>query len=290
MPLRGIDIRESGAILFRSLITDVGGGIVPSGNSQLRLYEFQTDGRLFQYDFATNKLVFTSGILSTPSGLMTQRKVESVSDLTGGIDTGIWTYLLPHSSGFKEGYTYLARVTNTSGTPVDQYREFQWADGVLATMVKAQEPAITQIVSGVYANALPISEVVSGVWSANTSQYSTDGTFGAEVQPVYYADIEQFYDAANNRDEYGVQWFKGIVAVTSGQLTNPNLSVYNTSTGSAVIQNKVLSYMSPTLGHVRYNSTAGEILASGEPYLAIVSGTINSSTRVWEKIIGRHDI
>lgn len=274
MSLRGIDIRESGALLFRALIQDAGGGIVPSGNSQLRLYEYQPDGRLFQYDFATNKLAFTSGILTTPSGLMTQRKAENPNDVSGGKDTGIWTYLLPHSSGFKDGYIYIQRITNTSGTPVDQYREFQWGNGVLASVVSVETTFVDQI--------------ASGIWTADPSIYNSG--FGAELQPVYYADIEQFYDLANNRDEYGVQWFKGITPVTSGQLTNPAISVYNTSTGSTILSNKTLSYMSTTLGHVRYNSSASEVLPSGEPHLCIVSGTINGSTRVWEKIIGRHNI
>jgi hypothetical protein len=289
MSLRGIDIRESGSLLFRTLLQDTNGAVVPSGNTQLRLYEYQTDGRLFQYDFATSRLVFTSGILSTPSGLMTQRKTEAHSDgITGGKDTGVWTYLLPHSSGFKEGYIYLARSTNSSASPVDQYREFQWGDGVLSTIIKVENPGLSTIVSGVMAQAASISDVASGVWTQDTSIFNTG--FGAQLQPVYYADIKQYYDLANNRDEYGVQWFNGPQAVTSGQLTNPALSVYNTSTGAAIFINKTLSYMSPVLGSVRYNSSAAEILASGEPYLAIASGTIGTATRTFYKIIGRHNI
>lgn len=147
---------------------------------------------------------------------------------------------------------------------------------------------INSIVSGVLEDIATVDEVASGVWTQDPSIFNTG--FGAQLQPIYFTDIKQYYDLANNRDEYSVQWFNGSSAVTSGQLTNPALSVYNTNTGSAVFQNKTLTYASPVLGVVRYNSSASEVLSSGEPYLAIASGTIGGSTRSFQKVIGRHNL
>jgi hypothetical protein len=144
------------------------------------------------------------------------------------------------------------------------------------------------LVSGILEQIATIDEVASGVWTQDTAIFNTG--FGAQLQPLYFADIKQYHDLANNRDEYGVQWFNGSSAVTSGQLTHPALSVYNTNTGAAVLANKTLTYTSPILGSVRYNSIADEILASGEPYLAVASGTIGGSTRSFYKVIGRHNI
>lgn len=145
---------------------------------------------------------------------------------------------------------------------------------------------INLVVSGVLEDIATIDEMASGVWTQDPSIFNTG--FGAQLQPIYFADIKQYFDTANNRDEYGVQWFNGPTAVTSGQLTNPAISVYRTDTGASIFQNQKMDYTSPVLGSVRYQTTT--LLASGEPYLAIVSGTISSSTRVFPKIIGRHSL
>lgn len=162
------------------------------------------------------------------------------------------------------------------------------ADGDGFTILTLNQYSSYYLASGVLANIATIAEVASGVWTQDPASFNTG--FGAQLQPLYFADVKQYYDLANNRDEYDVQWFNGGIHVTSGQLTNPALSVYNTTTGAAVLANKTLTYASTQLGAVRYNSSAAEVLASGEPYLAVVSGTIGGATRTFMKVIGRHNL
>jgi len=131
-----------------------------------------------------------------------------------------------------------------------------------------------------------LTQVASGVWGAPTSLYNVDGVFGGQLQPIYYADIKYYNDSANTDSEYSVCWFKNNTAVPSGNLTNPALSVYNTVDGTAVFQNQTMDFVSVNLGVTRHNSNL--ILSSGEPYLAIASGTIDGSNVSWKKIIGTH--
>ena len=101
---------------------------------------------------------------------------------------------------------------------------------------------------------------------------------------IYFAHIKYISDSVASRDEFAVQWFKNDQPVGSGDLTSPRLSVYNTSTGAAIINGVNMNYASSNLGVVRYNHTA--TLPSGEPYLIETSGTIDTSVRTWKTIVG----
>jgi hypothetical protein len=102
---------------------------------------------------------------------------------------------------------------------------------------------------------------------------------------IYFANIRCVKDTTSNRDEYTVQWYKNDQPVSSGDLTTPAFSVYDTSDGSALVQHQLLNYASTNLGVVRHNETAN-VTASGEPYLVIASGVIDSALRDWNHIIG----
>lgn len=105
------------------------------------------------------------------------------------------------------------------------------------------------------------------------------------IDSVYFANIKYVKDTTNLRDEYSTIWYKDNDVIPSASLTNPAISVYNTSTGASVFQDQIMSYASTQLGVVRYND--GSFLSmSGEPYLIIVSGTIDSATRKWQQIVG----
>ena len=135
----------------------------------------------------------------------------------------------------------------------------------------------------------PSLNIENAVWDAQQSSHVTNGTFGSGVnkisQDIYFADIKFVKDNLNLRDEYSVSWFKNNQIVTSGQITNPALSVFNTSLGTALISNGIMSYSSVALSSLRYND-AINVVASGEPYLVSVSGTIDGSNRVWNNVVG----
>jgi hypothetical protein len=104
---------------------------------------------------------------------------------------------------------------------------------------------------------------------------------------TFFANIKFIKDSANSRDEYVVQWFKNAVPLASGQVTNAALSVYRTNENTALFTNKIISYSSVNHGGLRgEESTAANLAYSGEPYMAVASGTIDSATRVWQNIIG----
>lgn len=132
------------------------------------------------------------------------------------------------------------------------------------------------------------SSVVDAVWDEPTAGHTTINTFGAALQPIYYADIKYIKDVSNSNDEYSVCWFKDGTTVASGSITNPAISVYNTLTGASLFVNQTLDYASTALGVLRHDSTL--LTPSGEPFLVSVSGTIDSATREWKKIVGLDDI
>ena len=139
---------------------------------------------------------------------------------------------------------------------------------------------------GVRLNSDGVTDAGSGVWTANPSAFSSVNQFGRELQPMYYADIKTYYDYDNTRDEYSVEWYRGNTPLRSGAITNARISVYSSVNGAAVFENSDMSFANTYVGSLRYNNSTN-LLTAGEPYHVMVSGTIDSSTRVWERIIGR---
>jgi hypothetical protein len=128
MAFRGIDIRETGdRIIVRTLFQDSDGALVTSGTPALKLYEQQSDGSLYSYDF--NDSTFKSGALTTESGSLVHR--QGNNDTT---NTGIWTTAITTLTDFTAGSIYYALASHASASPTDQVREFQFGSGVLADM------------------------------------------------------------------------------------------------------------------------------------------------------------
>jgi hypothetical protein len=131
--------------------------------------------------------------------------------------------------------------------------------------------------------------VPSAILNANLSDYNLNGTVGSGLNKIsanmYYAGIKFLKDSANNRDEYLVQWFRNSLPVSSGEVSNPALSVYRTSDGTALTQNQRLAITSVHNGVLRYNETSN-LAVSGEPYLVTTSGTIDGALRVWNNPVG----
>lgn len=131
--------------------------------------------------------------------------------------------------------------------------------------------------------------VIDDLYDVNIVQVSGENVNISDFQyqdtPIYFANIKYVYDGTNGHDEYAIQWYQDDQPVTSGDITNPAISIYNTSDGSAVIEHQKLTYASPLLGVLRHNEVSS-LLASGEPYLVETSGTINSSLRTWKTLVG----
>lgn len=117
---KGIDVRQtSGQLVFRSSLKDATGAKLATGTTTLSLYEVQDDGTLKSYDFTTN--TFKTTALTTETQAMTHRTGNN-----GTTNTGIWTVALATLSGFTAGGVYIAVVSNTSASPPQQEREFQF--------------------------------------------------------------------------------------------------------------------------------------------------------------------
>lgn len=106
---------------------------------------------------------------------------------------------------------------------------------------------------------------------------------------VYYANIK--YARKNTapstwQDYFASQWYKNGSVVTSGQLTTPKISVYNTTDGTALVSHADMSYSSPVLGSTYYLSSNPTVTNSGIPYMVAISGTIDGQMRQWNQIVG----
>ena len=83
--------------------------------------------------------------------------------------------------------------------------------------------------------------VVDDVYDANVVQVSG---VPAELDPdLYFSDIHYTKDANNTQDEYTVCWFKNAQIVPSADISNPAITVVNTSDNSKYIQNQTLDFI-----------------------------------------------
>lgn len=168
--------------------------------------------------------------------------------------------------GRYDGYFY------TSGTMFDEDAHYQvWVSG---TVVGTSD--IMPVKSFIVKNAPDVNVTrVSG-------QFVNGNDFGSNL---YYANIKFNKDVINSRDEYTVNWFKNSRPLSSGNFTNPALTVCRTDNGTAIFANQQMTYANSSIGVVRYNDSVN-LTASGESYLVIASSTIDGSSRRWEQLIG----
>lgn len=135
----------------------------------------------------------------------------------------------------------------------------------------------------------PTAMIENAVWNANINSHLTNETFGSGIdktrRDIYFANIKFTKDSVIPDDEYNIGWFRNSQVLQSGQVTNSNISVFRTSDGTALFQNKKADYFSNLHGTLRYNESA-TLAVSGEAYLAVASGTIDGGTRTWSNLIG----
>jgi hypothetical protein len=121
---RGVFIYQAGkTVVVRASLKDIDGVRVTAGTIRLRLFEVQDDGTLLSFDFSDN--TFKTSALTTASAAMTHRQGNNNT-----YNTGLWTYALATVTGFTAGATYVAQISDESGTPtaspLDQEHEFQY--------------------------------------------------------------------------------------------------------------------------------------------------------------------
>lgn len=132
--------------------------------------------------------------------------------------------------------------------------------------------------------------IASGVWDEPITAHNLNNTFGSGVRELmgnsYYSMLRCVKDSTLNRDEYLVQWYRNSTPLGSGAVTSPAISIHRTDVDNTVLAaNKVLSWSSVNNGGLRVNE-ATNLIASGEPYMARMSGTIDGSVRNWDVPFG----
>jgi hypothetical protein len=141
------------------------------------------------------------------------------------------------------------------------------------------DPVTSTEISEYHAPPTGISEAV---WTHDVALWNS-----GEHNPIYYATTKFVKDyTTNSQDEYSISWYRNNLPVASSDITNPAMSVYNTSTGAFVVTSQTMDYAND-LGILRYDeTTAANILKSGEPYIWTASGVIDGATREWRQLIG----
>jgi hypothetical protein len=209
---KGIDVRETVThLMFRALLQDSTGALVTSGTTNLYLYEIQSDGTLKSYDWSDN--TFKTTALTTETQALTHRTGNNA-----GTNTGIWTYALTTLTGFTVGGIYLARAKNTSASPTDQVREFQFgsAEGdLLVTSTFFLKADLTEWlgVAPLALSSQQVQAIVPDTQKVDLNTVKTQtvtcaagvtvGAFVGNGTHVLVVDASGFVTAATNNDKTG---------------------------------------------------------------------------------------
>jgi hypothetical protein len=213
-------------------------------------------------------LVYESGAALILQGDMTAR-----GEATGSY----WgNFVASDGNGFASARYYDVQVSGTVGgiTGFAKVKDFVVGDIYDVNVVQ---------VSGGYVHLNDLADhTIQGLTDYGAL---TVDDLGYLDQDIYFAQIKYISDVTNDADEFAVHWFKNDQPVSSGELTGPCISVYNTATGEAKLEHQSMNYASSVLGVVRHNQSP-MVLASGEPYLVEVSGVIDWDVRTWRSIVG----
>jgi len=104
----------------------------------------------------------------------------------------------------------------------------------------------------------------------------------ADEPDIYHARI--FVTVDSPRDEYTVTWFKNNVRVTSG-ITGPTIQVIKRVDGTDLIGATAMTQIGST-GSYKYDETSNRLTA-GEAAVAVVTGTIDGSSRTDARVVSR---
>jgi hypothetical protein len=167
----GIDVRKSGLpLLFRFRFEDSAGNPINAGSASLRIFEYQADGSLRGYDFASH--AFVTGTPASPNLALTHQAVGALAN------TGIWTAVESTVTGFTVGAVYLLLVTAPSGAAAPyQEREFQYggAEGDL------NYANLDAAISSIPAQNIGLNCTVAGTPTPTVISVTVTGTFDATI-------------------------------------------------------------------------------------------------------------
>jgi hypothetical protein len=164
--VKGIDVRQTGtALVFRASLKDANGAKVTAGTTTVYLYELQSDGTLKSYDFASN--TFKTTALTTETAAASHQTGNN-----GTTNTGVWTYALSTLTGFTVGAMYLATFSNSSASPPQQEREFQFGShqGDLVTTSNGTGAATIQADARQLLGTAWVAPAVAGTPDVNSKQ------------------------------------------------------------------------------------------------------------------------
>jgi len=142
------------------------------------------------------------------------------------------------------------------------------------TEMDAGLSALDLLIDSVIARTENLPDSPAAIGSAMTLDDSED---------VYHADVFLTRDALNSQDEYTIVWYKNGTPVTSG-ITVPTIQVVKRSDGSDLIASTAMTQIGSTGCYKLDSSTR---LTSGEAAVAVITATIDESSRTWRRPVGR---
>lgn len=201
-------------------------------------------------------------------------------------------------TGINSNNISAAYKRNTASSEVS----FNCSPGTLGTYVSANLTEVNNVIMpGLYEFCVPNNALTGNIQSTvfqftgagfapllfelEITQVNNQdsGTFGiSNLQSVYHADIQYIRD--NSQDEYTVTWFKNGQRVLAG-ITNPFISVVNRADGTDLFANSGMTQIGTTHSF-KYDALDGR-QSSGNTYLVITSGTIDSAVRNYSWLLGR---
>lgn len=131
------------------------------------------------------------------------------------------------------------------------------------------------------------ASLVSGRMDASVGAVANNAIADAGVSTdldTYQATVDLIDDDANDRDRWLVNWFKNSQPVESG-ITSPTIRVWDES-GADVIAATAMTEMGSQQSF-KYVASGFERLTSGSAYMVRVTATIDGSTRVFRRPMGR---
>lgn len=201
---KGIDVRQTAnQLIFDGFLQDSSGALVTSGTTTVKLYEVQSDATIKSYDFNDN--TFKTTALTTPTLALTHRTGNNATT-----NTGYWSAALSTLTGFTTGGIYLALVNNSSASPTDQLRKFQFgsAEGdILSEIRTGTLQAATSASVTLDANASSVTDfyrdsviVITGGTGVGQARVINQYNGSTKIAVIFRA----FYTTPDNTSKFSI--------------------------------------------------------------------------------------
>lgn len=151
---------------------------------------------------------------------------------------------------------------------------------------QVNQPANGMIDANVVRNAGTAITAASGIQEVKVASVAANAITDAAVSTdmdSYTAKIWVIKEGTT-ADHYAVRWFKNGVPITSG-ITGPTIQVIKGSDGTDLIASTALTEIGSTHRFKKDEST--NKMVAGAIYFAVVSATIDGSTRTFDQQVGR---